>query len=207
MSGVLIATDDRIADARRRRLAAVRAASALVVDEAVAERYGDVLAVARSQRRGAKATDLLIIATAAAPSGSSTRWMRRSPTCRWQPACRRRSWLPELGKDPSDPRDASGEPGHRSQLLELVRRGVAARARPAAAPAMRRAPSRWPGSSSSRRTAAAIARPPAPGRSRSPAPRAVDARGVVELVAAHRQHELGHARGERLHDGAVARRA
>ena len=32
----------------------------------VAERYGDVLVVARSQRRAAKATDLLIIATAAA---------------------------------------------------------------------------------------------------------------------------------------------
>ncbi len=64
---MLIATDDRIADARRRRLAAVRAAfAALVVDEAVAERYGDVLAVARSQRRAAKATDLLIIAAAAA---------------------------------------------------------------------------------------------------------------------------------------------
>ncbi len=39
---------------------------ALVVDEAVAERYGDVLAVARSQKRAAKATDLLIIATASA---------------------------------------------------------------------------------------------------------------------------------------------
>lgn len=66
-AGVLIAHDDRIADARRRRLAAVRAAfAALVVDEAVAERYGDVLVVARSQRRAAKATDLLIIATAAA---------------------------------------------------------------------------------------------------------------------------------------------
>jgi predicted nucleic acid-binding protein len=33
---------------------------------AVAERYGEILAVARSQRRTAKATDLLIIATAAA---------------------------------------------------------------------------------------------------------------------------------------------
>lgn len=32
----------------------------------IAESYGDVLAVARSQRRSAKATDLLIIATAAA---------------------------------------------------------------------------------------------------------------------------------------------
>jgi len=66
-AGVLIARNDRLADARRRRLAAVRAAfAALLVDEAVAERYGDVLVVARSQRRAAKATDLLIIATAAA---------------------------------------------------------------------------------------------------------------------------------------------
>lgn len=40
--------------------------AALVVDAAVAEHYGDVLAVARSQKRAAKATDLLIIATALA---------------------------------------------------------------------------------------------------------------------------------------------
>jgi toxin FitB len=66
-AGVRIAKDERIAGDRRRRLAAVQTAFApLVVDEAVAERYGDVLAVARSQRRTVKATDLLIIATAAA---------------------------------------------------------------------------------------------------------------------------------------------
>ncbi len=66
-AGVLIATDQAIAEHRRRRLAAVQAAfAALPVDEPVAECYGDVLAVARSQRRAAKATDLLIIATAAA---------------------------------------------------------------------------------------------------------------------------------------------
>jgi predicted nucleic acid-binding protein len=66
-AGVLIARSERIAADRRRRLAAVRAAFApIVVDDAVAERYGDVLAVARSQRRTVKATDLLIIATAAA---------------------------------------------------------------------------------------------------------------------------------------------
>jgi toxin FitB len=66
-AGVLIARDKTVADERGRRLAAVRAAFApLPVDEPVAERYGDVLAVARSQRRAAKATDLLIIATAAA---------------------------------------------------------------------------------------------------------------------------------------------
>ena len=66
-AGVLIARDEAIAEVRRRRLAAVRAAFLpLPVDEVVAERYGDVLAVARSQRRAVKATDLLIIATAAA---------------------------------------------------------------------------------------------------------------------------------------------
>ena len=66
-AGVVMARDQRVAEARRRRFAAVRAAFApLVVDEAVAERYGDVLAVARAQNRAARATDLLIIATAAA---------------------------------------------------------------------------------------------------------------------------------------------
>lgn len=68
-AGVLIARDDTVAGSRRRRLAAVRAAfAALPVDEPVAERYGDVLATARSQCRAAKATDLLIIATAGACS-------------------------------------------------------------------------------------------------------------------------------------------
>jgi len=66
-AGVLMARGQATADNRRRRLSAVRAAFAPIpVDEAVAERYGDVLAVARSQRRAVKATDLLIIATAAA---------------------------------------------------------------------------------------------------------------------------------------------
>jgi predicted nucleic acid-binding protein len=66
-AGVLIAHDEAIARDRRRRLSAVRATfSPLPVDELVAERYGDVLAVARSHRRAVKATDLLIIATAAA---------------------------------------------------------------------------------------------------------------------------------------------
>ena len=66
-AGVLMAGDESVAEDRQRRLAAVRAAFApLPVDEPVAERYGDVLATARSQRRAAKATDLLIIATALA---------------------------------------------------------------------------------------------------------------------------------------------
>jgi len=38
----------------------------LPVDESVAEHYGEILATARMQRRTTKATDLLIIATAAA---------------------------------------------------------------------------------------------------------------------------------------------
>jgi len=66
-AGVLLARDPLIRDGRHRRLRAVRAAfAALDVDETVAEHYGDVLAAARSHRRAAKATDLLIIATAAA---------------------------------------------------------------------------------------------------------------------------------------------
>jgi len=66
-AGVLLARDATVEAARRARLTAVQAVFApLPVDEPVAERFGDILAVARSQRRTAKATDLLIIATAAA---------------------------------------------------------------------------------------------------------------------------------------------
>jgi predicted nucleic acid-binding protein len=66
-AGVLRAADDRVRAARARRLAAVRAAfAALPVDEDVADRYGEALAAARELGRTAKATDLLIIATAAA---------------------------------------------------------------------------------------------------------------------------------------------
>ena len=66
-AGVLLARDATTKAARRARLTAVKAAFApLPVDEPVAESYGAVLAVARSQRRTAKATDLLIIATATA---------------------------------------------------------------------------------------------------------------------------------------------
>jgi predicted nucleic acid-binding protein len=66
-AGVRLAGARRVAAVRERRLAAVRAAfAALPVDEPVAERYGDLLALARAQRRTVKASDLLIIATAAA---------------------------------------------------------------------------------------------------------------------------------------------
>ncbi|MDP2712528.1 MAG: PIN domain-containing protein [Solirubrobacteraceae bacterium] len=66
-AGVLRARDDRTRAARQQRLIAVRARLApLPVDESVAEHYGDALAHARSVGRAAKATDLLIIATARA---------------------------------------------------------------------------------------------------------------------------------------------
>lgn len=49
-AGVVLARDEATAEARGRRLSAVRAAFAvLVVDERVAERYGEVRGVARSQ--------------------------------------------------------------------------------------------------------------------------------------------------------------
>jgi len=66
-AGVLLARNEEVAQERAARLAAVRAAFApLPVDEPVARRYGEVFAVARSERRAVSATDLLIIATAAA---------------------------------------------------------------------------------------------------------------------------------------------
>jgi predicted nucleic acid-binding protein len=49
------------------RLAAVQDAfEPLPVDETIAHHYGDLLALARSQRRSTRATDLIIIATAPA---------------------------------------------------------------------------------------------------------------------------------------------
>ncbi len=66
-AGVLLAPNAAAEAGRRARLTAIQALFApLPVDEPVAERYGDILALARSQRRTEKATDLLIIATAAA---------------------------------------------------------------------------------------------------------------------------------------------
>lgn len=61
------AADAATRAARQARLTAVRAAFApLLVDETVAEHYGDALAHARASGRSVKATDLLIIATASA---------------------------------------------------------------------------------------------------------------------------------------------
>lgn len=66
-AGVLLAQEDETRELRQQRLTAVRASFApLPVDEPVAERYGHLLALARTQRRTAKASDLLIIAAAAA---------------------------------------------------------------------------------------------------------------------------------------------
>jgi predicted nucleic acid-binding protein len=66
-AGVRLAGDPSARAARQRRLVAIRDAfEPIPVDETVAEHYGDVLATARSAGRATKATDLLIIATAAA---------------------------------------------------------------------------------------------------------------------------------------------
>lgn len=66
-AGVLLARSDVEREQRRRLLEDVRATFlGLPVDELVAEQYGEVLAVARHQRRITTATDLLIIATARA---------------------------------------------------------------------------------------------------------------------------------------------
>ncbi len=66
-AGVLAARDDGQRGRREERLRAVRRIYiSLPVDEQVAESYGELLATARRQRRTEKATDLLIIATAAA---------------------------------------------------------------------------------------------------------------------------------------------
>ena len=66
-AGVLMAKD---AEQRLRREAGLRAVRAafvpLDVDEAVADRYGELLALARKEGRTAKASDLLIISTALA---------------------------------------------------------------------------------------------------------------------------------------------
>lgn len=66
-AGVRLGRDPLVRAERQARLAAIRDAFLpLPVDEAVAEHYGDVLAGARSAGRSTKATDLLIVATAAA---------------------------------------------------------------------------------------------------------------------------------------------
>lgn len=66
-AGVRLAGDPTVQAARQARFLAVREAfEPIPVDELVAEHYGEVLAAARSAGRTTKATDLLIIATAAA---------------------------------------------------------------------------------------------------------------------------------------------
>lgn len=66
-AGVLLARDAGTRAGRQTRFAAVRGTfEPLPIDALVAELYGDVLATARMHKRMTKATDLLIIATAAA---------------------------------------------------------------------------------------------------------------------------------------------
>jgi predicted nucleic acid-binding protein len=70
-AGILLATEPSTRTARQARLSAIQEAyEPLPIDEAVAERYGEVLAHARSARRITTATDLLIIATAASTGRS-----------------------------------------------------------------------------------------------------------------------------------------
>jgi predicted nucleic acid-binding protein len=70
-AGVLLASDPSTRTARQARLSAIRDAfEPIPVDETVAERYGEILASARSARRTTTATDLLIVATAAATGRS-----------------------------------------------------------------------------------------------------------------------------------------
>jgi predicted nucleic acid-binding protein len=65
-AGVLLAATADVRATRQARLTAVQSAfEPLLVDRQVAQGYGDVLAVARRAGRAEKATDLLIIATAA----------------------------------------------------------------------------------------------------------------------------------------------
>lgn len=66
-AGVLRAPSADSRALRQARLAAVRSTFVpLVVDGAVADHYGELLARVRSSGRSEKATDLLIVATAAA---------------------------------------------------------------------------------------------------------------------------------------------
>lgn len=66
-AGVRLARDRRTRALWQARLTAVRDAfEPLPIDEPIAEHYGELLALARSQRRATKATDLLITATASA---------------------------------------------------------------------------------------------------------------------------------------------
>jgi predicted nucleic acid-binding protein len=66
-AGVRLAGDPGARAQRQARLGAIRASfEPIPVDETIARHYGELLAVARSQRRSSKATDVLIVATASA---------------------------------------------------------------------------------------------------------------------------------------------
>jgi predicted nucleic acid-binding protein len=79
-AGVRLAGAPSVQAARQARFLAVRDAfDPIPVDELVAEHYGEVLATARSAGRMTKATDLLIVATAAATGrGLHTRDTRQA---------------------------------------------------------------------------------------------------------------------------------
>jgi len=64
-AGIHLARTDQIRRLRQGRLDAVRRAFIPIpVDEPIAERFGEVLALARREKRTVKATDVLIVATA-----------------------------------------------------------------------------------------------------------------------------------------------
>jgi len=66
-AGVLLARDESSRSHRKSRLEFARDAfEAMPVDAHVAHHYGEAVAWARSERRAAKASDLFVIATAAA---------------------------------------------------------------------------------------------------------------------------------------------
>jgi tRNA(fMet)-specific endonuclease VapC len=66
-AGVRLADDPGLRNLRQARLSSVRAAfEPIAVDEPIAYQYGELLAFARSHGRSSEATDLLIVATAAA---------------------------------------------------------------------------------------------------------------------------------------------
>lgn len=67
LAGVRLAPAGPVREIRQARLEAVRKAFApLPVDVIVADKYGELLAFARANRRTTRASDLLIVATAAA---------------------------------------------------------------------------------------------------------------------------------------------
>ena len=66
-AGVRLADDPEVRSVRQARFSTIRATfEPIPVDEPIAYQYGELLALARSEGRSSTATDLLIVATAAA---------------------------------------------------------------------------------------------------------------------------------------------